>query len=283
MRRRIAVIMAAAAIAWSGPLGAQAPDSGERAPVGRSQTPAAPTPGVAPRIAPAPRPAPTPQTGPRTTPAPQTAPVEATAPVTRPPAVQAELVEKSVKDSIRSLDLQTELNAPETDKPDTRPTRIAPIKIPAEALWIALILAVALLLYSLREELMNLIRPAQTGWEAPAQGTGEVKIGSETDALSAADRLSREGNFVEAMHVLLLHSLAEIRRQLGEKFADSLTSREIVRVARLTAAARSALRDIVAAVERTYFGPYPAAAGDYATCRHNFETLQQALRGGATA
>jgi hypothetical protein len=85
------------------------------------------------------------------------------------------------------------------------------------------------------------------------------------------------------MHVLLLHSLAEIRRQLGEKFADSLTSREIVRGARLTTTARTALRDIVAAVERTYFGPYPAAAGDYATCRQNFETLAQALHGGAPA
>ena len=275
MRRRIAVIIAAAAIAWSGPLAAQAPDSGERAPLGRSETPAAPTPGVGPglRIAPTTRPAPTARS----------APVETTPPVSRPPAVQAEVVEQAVKDSIRSLDLQTELVAPETDKTQSRPARLAPIRIPQEALWVALILALALLLYAFREELMNLVRPAQTGWEPPPPGTGEVKIGSETDALSAADRLSREGNFVEAMHVLLLHSLAEIRRQLGEKFADSLTSREIVRVARLTAAARTALRDIVGAVERTYFGPYPAAAGDYVTCRRNFETLQQALRGGAPA
>jgi hypothetical protein len=197
--------------------------------------------------------------------------------------VQAEVVEKAVKDSIRSLDLQTELVAPETKEDRSQPTRITPIRIPAEALWIVLILAVGLLLFALREELMNLIRPAKTGWEPPAPGTGEAKSASDTDALSAADRLSREGNFVEAMHVLLLHSLAEIRRQLGEKFADSLTSREIVRVARLTAAARTALRDIVAAVERTYFGPYPAAAGDYTTCRQNFATLQQALRGGAPA
>jgi hypothetical protein len=267
--RRIAVIIAAAAIAWPGPLAGQAPDSGEKVPAGRSETPGGPTS----------RPAPTP----RTAPEPPTVPAVRAAPVSRPPAVQAELVEKAVKDSIRSLDLQTELGAPEADKPESQPTGFTPIRIPAGALWIALVLAVALLLYALREELMNLIRPARTGWEAPPPGAGEVKIGSETDALSAADRLSREGNFVEAMHVLLLHSLAEIRRQLGEKFADSLTSREIVRVARLTTAARTALRDIVAAVERTYFGPYPAAAGDYATCRQNFETLQGALRGGAPA
>jgi hypothetical protein len=273
MRRRIAVIIAAAALAWSGLLAAQGPETGKR-PAGRSETPAAPRPGTGP----------SPQIAPtqRAAPAQRAAPV-VTTPVSRPPPVQAELVEKAAKDSIRSLDLQTELTAPEADKPSSHPINISPIRIPQEALWIVLILAAAVLLFALREELMNLIRPAQTGWEPPAPGAGEVEVSSEADALSSADRLSREGNFVEAMHVLLLHSLAEIRRQLGEQFADSLTSREIVRVARLTMAARGALRDIVGVVERTYFGAYPAAAGDYATCRQNFETLQQALRGGAPA
>jgi hypothetical protein len=259
MRRRIAVIIAALAIAWSGPLAAQAPDSGKKAPGG---------------FIPAPSPRNPAATFPSRTEPPRP-------PVARAPNVPAELVENAAKDSIRSLDLQTALDAPETDT--ARPTRVTPIRIPAEVLWLALIIAVAVLLYALREELINLFRRAEIGWEAPPPSAGEVNIGSETDALAAADRLSREGNFVEAMHVLLLHSLAEIRRQLGEKFADSLTSREIVRVARLTAAARTALRDIVAAVERTYFGPYPAGAGDYTACRRNFETLAQALRGGAPA
>jgi hypothetical protein len=275
MRRRIAVIIAALAMAWPGPLAAQAPDSGKKAPGGFTPPPAAPWPRAAPAppAAPAPRAAPAPSAT-RTEPAPP--------PVVRPAAVPPDVVEKAVKDSIKSLDLQTSLGSPDTT-PDSPPVRVAPIRIPAEVLWLALIVAVALLLYALRHELMNLLGRTETGWEPPPPGAGEVAIGSETDALAAADRFSREGNFVEAMHVLLLHSLAEIRRQLGEKFADSLTSREIVRVAKLTAAARAALRDIVAAVERTYFGPYPAGAGDYATCRRNFETLAQSLRGGAPA
>jgi hypothetical protein len=245
MLRRIAVIIAAT-ILWCGPLAAQAPGAGKRA--AGSETPA------------------------------RTAALETTTPVDRAPGVPREQVEQAAKDSIRSLDLQTQLVI---DK--SKPFRLSPFSIPQEVVWLAIAIAVALLLYAMREQLMNLFLPAKTGWEPPPPGVGEVKIGSETDALSAADRLSREGNFVEAMHVLLLHSLAEIRRQLGEKFADSLTSREIVRVARLTTAARTALRDIVAAVERTYFGPYPAAAGDYVACRQNFATLQQSLRGGAPA
>ena len=287
MRRRIAVIIAAFAMAWPAPLAAQ------KAPGGLGPPPAAPWPQTAPVPPATPRTVPAPAQ--RTTPArPSTrnepAPRAAAAPSTnqcgtravdRPPNVPADVVEKAAKDSIKSLDLQTALEAPETaNRP---PMRVVPLRIPQEVLWLALILAVALLLYALRHELMSLLGRAETGWEPPPPGAGEVAIGSETDALAAADRLSREGNFVEAMHVLLLHSLAEIRRQLGEQFADSLTSREIVRMARLTAAARAALRDIVGAVERTYFGPYPAAAGDYAACRQNFETLAQALRGGAPA
>jgi hypothetical protein len=259
MLRRIAVILAAATLSCV-PLAAQAPDRGEQVPSGRSDTPAVRT----------------------ETPVTRTAPAVPVPPESHPaPTVQPELVESAVKDSIRSLDLQTELVREE--RKDDAPARMRPISVPSQVLWAALIIAAAVLLYSLREELMNLFRRAETGWEPPPAGAGEVTIGRESDALAAADRLSREGNFVEAMHVLLLHSLAEIRRQLGEKFADSLTSREILRVARLTGAARTALREIVAAVERTYFGAYPAEAGDYAACRQNFATLQQALRGGAPA
>ncbi len=258
MRRGIAVIIAAAALMSCGPLAAQSPDMGKRAP--GSIVP----PGM--RIVPV---------------QPIRPDNRAATSMPRPPSVPPERIEQAAKDSIHSLDLQTELVTQDDNR--NSPTRISPIKIPAGVLWLALIVAVALLVYSLREELMNLIRPREAGWEPPPPGAVEVKLGSETDALAAADRLGREGNFVEAMHVLLLHSLAEIRRQLGEQFADSLTSREILRVARLTAAARTALRDIVAAVERTYFGAYPAEAGDYAACRQNFATLQQALRAGAPA
>jgi hypothetical protein len=184
--------------------------------------------------------------------------------------LQTDLVDKAAKDSIRSLDLQTEF-----------PRQVEPVRIPIpqELIWLALICAAALIAYSMRDSLMNLLRLPNAGWVDPADAPGAAAAASEADALAAADRLSRDGNFVEAMHVLLLHSLAEIRRQLGERFADSLTSREILRVARLTPPGRTSLREIVAAVERTYFGAYPAQASDYASCRQNFETLQQTLRG----
>ncbi len=99
--------------------------------------------------------------------------------------------------------------------------------------------------------------------------------------LGAADELAAEGRFVEAMHVLLLQGLADIRQGLDEQFADSLTSREILRSTRLSDAGRAALRDIVNRVEWTYFGRHPAASADYAACRASFNALAQALHGTA--
>ena len=241
MLRRI-VVTVAAAMLWCGPLAAQAPGKG----------------------------------APCSEPSARMAALETTTPVDRAPAVQRERVEQAAKDSIRSLDLQTELVID-----NSKPFRLTPLSIPQEVLWVALALAAALLLYAMRAELMNLFRPAKSGWEPPPPGTVAVTIGSETDALAAADRLSREGNFVEAMHVLLLHSLSEIRRQLGEQFADSLTSREILRGARISDTGRASLRDIVLRVERTHFGEHPASRDDYLACRDSFDAFAQALSGAA--
>jgi len=101
--------------------------------------------------------------------------------------------------------------------------------------------------------------------------------------LEAADDLAARGQFVEAMHALLLQSLGEVRRRLDEQFADSLTSREIVQKARLSQTGRASLRDIVARVEWTYFGGRPATRPDYDACRQSFVALAQALQQGAPA
>jgi len=96
-------------------------------------------------------------------------------------------------------------------------------------------------------------------------------------SLAQADALAARGFFVEAMHLLLLVSLAEIRRRLRLEFADSLTSREILRRARLPEEVTGALRSIVTRVELSYFGGYPATQPDYDTCRAGFEALSSVL------
>ena len=101
--------------------------------------------------------------------------------------------------------------------------------------------------------------------------------------LDAADELAAQGRFVEAMHVLLLQALADIRRRLREEFADSMTSREILRSRQVSDALRRPLRDVISRVEWTYFGGHPAVRDDYLACRTSFSALVEALHYGAGA
>jgi hypothetical protein len=181
--------------------------------------------------------------------------------------------EKTARDSIRSLGLQTEL-------PQRREPKPFPVQLPVEVVWLALICAAALMLYLLRDSL-PFWRRSRDQWDEAQHGVEPAATAGAVDALSAADQLSRYGRFVEAMHMLLLQSLAEIRQRLGVQFADSLTSREILRGTTLSPQGRASLREIVAAVEWTYFGGYPAEMRDYAACRRSFENLRRALEAGA--
>jgi len=258
MRRCIAVLVAAVAAAWSAPLQAQAPEYTPPAAGSPAGQPLAQSPSI-PALPAVVRPA---------------LPPPAAFP--RPLRVPLERIDQVTKDSIRALDLQTDFPR------RAEPTRIS---VPQWIIWVLLIVLILVVVYAMRDTLLQLLRfrRSDEGWEAPAAGADAPELALGTDALAAAERLSRDGRFVEAMHMLLLQGLSDIRKQLRETFADSLTSREILRGARLDPAGRTSLRDIIAVVERTYFGGYPAQEQDYIACRRSFDTLRHALRGGAPA
>lgn len=91
-------------------------------------------------------------------------------------------------------------------------------------------------------------------------------------AFDDADRLAQEGRYAEAIHVLLLRTLASLAER-GTGLADSWTSREVVRDAPLAAEARGMLSGIVDAVEVSRFGFVVPDAAAYAECRARFERL----------
>ena len=192
----------------------------------------------------------------------------------RAAAQTSQQIQQLADQAIRRLDLQT--NFPVVPEP----IRIA---FPPEILWIVIAVAVAIMLYSFRDLIPILRSSRGDDWMSEDAIGGGGKAGSPAAALGAADELAAAGRFVEAMHVLLLQGLAAIRAGLDEEFADSLTSREILRRARLSDPGRASLRDIVNRVEWTYFGQYPAALADYEACRASFNTLTQALHGGSPA
>jgi hypothetical protein len=175
--------------------------------------------------------------------------------------------------AIKTLDLQVSLPH------EPAPTDFMPnIHLPGWLIYVIAAVAAGLIAYVVLDMVQSRQARNDDGWAT----TGGGLIGGADPAelsLAQADALAARGFFVEAMHLLLLVSLAEIRRRLRLEFADSLTSREILRRARLPEEVTGALRGIVTRVELSYFGGYPATQPDYETCRAGFEALSVVLAG----
>jgi hypothetical protein len=178
--------------------------------------------------------------------------------------------------AIRRLDLQTEL-------PRDPEAKLLRIPLPEPLIWLMAALGVGLLLYMFKDMLPALGFATRGDLAEEEEGIGGAVAKAPEQVLAAADDLARQGRFVDAMHVLLLQGLADIRRHLDEQFADSFTSREILRSTKLSEAGREPLRDIITRVEWTYFGKHPAEREDYAACRASFDALARALHGRAAA
>ena len=177
--------------------------------------------------------------------------------------------------AIRRLDLQAEL--PHEPPPATFSWNL---DLPPGALWAVIAIAAAIMIYVFRDVIFVSRKrsppPADVDAAIPGKSSDH-----DAAALGAADALAAAGQFAEAMHLLLLQALAEIRRRLDQQLADLLTSREILRNASLSKRARDLLRDLVMRVELSHFGHRPAADGDYAACRTSFLALARAFGGGA--
>ena len=143
-------------------------------------------------------------------------------------------------------------------------------------LWGTVIIGTLVIVWSLRDSLPVISRSRKivAPEPAPPSPAAAKRMG---EAQLEADDLARQGRYGEAMHVLLLKSLGEIRRQLGTSFASSLTSREILRRVQLPDIGQKSLTAIIRSVERTYFGGKDAGQSDYSDCRSHFETLKHSL------
>jgi len=187
-------------------------------------------------------------------------------------------IARAVRDLPGSLDLQTEfpsLKPDEVDEPGYLNVDIARL-----LLWTAVIAGAGVLAYFIHDVLPVFGVARRPRWEGSADGlTVEVRSVNAA-ARAAADELAAQGRFVEAMHTLLLQGLDEMRMHLDLRFADSLTSREIVSQANVPASAKTALREIIHWVERAYFGDHPVDRNDYDACRRSFVALGSILAVG---
>lgn len=127
-------------------------------------------------------------------------------------------------------------------------------------LWVALAVVVVIALAWLYQRLRG--RTADVAVE-PDAAPAPLQV-----SLNSAERLAAAGRYAEAIHVLLLETLAALSR--AAQLAPSLTSREIVARVRLPARAREALVALVLAVEVSRFGGAPAGQPEYRACLDRF-------------
>ncbi|MFN0060440.1 MAG: hypothetical protein ACKVX7_18440 [Planctomycetota bacterium] len=93
--------------------------------------------------------------------------------------------------------------------------------------------------------------------------------------LEDAEAIAREGRFDEAVHVLLLRSIEELRTGGVYRPSVSLTSREILAGAPLSATQQNMLGLLVDKVEISLFGQIALSQRDYDECAARFREIHR--------
>ena len=141
--------------------------------------------------------------------------------------------------------------------------------------WGVVILVVLGVLYFLFGEALN----ARFGKD----GKGKLEDGDDVlvdirpdeaaarGLLERADALARKGQFAEAVHLLLFHSIQDIQSRLENSVPRSLTAREIGGLERLPARAKAALGPIIRIVEGSFFGGRDVDETGWQSARSSYE------------
>lgn len=183
-------------------------------------------------------------------------------------------VEKTLGRSIRSLGAQTEFPRERRAIAEDSSWKF---EISSRTATILLIIAIAIFLAMfILTWYGNLKDMPQAGRAHDDDPTGERAAAVQTrmEAVRGeADTLAGQGRYAEAMHVLLLQSLSEMRLRLRVPISVALTSREILQRIALELEAHDALADIIGRVEISYFGSHDPGEAEYALCRASYATL----------
>lgn len=169
----------------------------------------------------------------------------------------------------------------DTAPPPTVAFETAPSTAPTETsmlsplLWTLAAAAAVLLAAFLVSQFLAHRAGRQPPGEEPADHGREPLSGARgpVGPLADADQLAQSGAWAEAIHLLLLHGVEDLRRRLNQPVPPALTSRELLARIKLPDRAASALSAIVAAVERSYFGGKPVGQDDYQACREHYRAF----------
>jgi hypothetical protein len=140
--------------------------------------------------------------------------------------------------------------------------------------WILIGLVVAGIAWFIIRELMRIRAPEKRGKTAkPAPEAWRPEAAAALALLSDADALAAQGQFAEAVHLLLLRSINDIEGRLPNAVRPALTSRDIARLERLPDAARPTFLKIARAVETSLFGGGSVDRATWDDCRAAYEAF----------
>jgi len=141
--------------------------------------------------------------------------------------------------------------------------------------WGGLAIVAGLILYAVVNEALRLRAPPTRAVRRDAEGAVEWRPdpNAARDLLAEADSLAAGGQYAEAVHLLLLRSVADIERRRPRAVRDSLTTREIAALDGLPETGRSAFSLIGRVVEASLFGGAPVSSRTFAACRRAYEAF----------
>lgn len=178
------------------------------------------------------------------------------------------------RDSIGEIEKQPDIqHSPPVPQPEEPP----PSRLSLDLSWlpyiILAVIAVALVFVLARYAGHRFAARNTAAAKAAAPvATSSVLAAAEPErdrTFDEVDALAESGAFTEAVHRLLLLVQERLRSRIEHGIQASLTSREILRRARLSQEGSTAFATLVAAVEISLFGMRAANAATYALCREN--------------
>ena len=105
---------------------------------------------------------------------------------------------------------------------------------------------------------------------APVRDEPKSKADPDQHFLDAADLATKE-KYSEAVHVLLLRVIEILQK--NNPFSKALTSRELVRLARLSKSSKEAIDVILFTAEIAYFGERKMSLQDYQKCAQQYQVF----------
>jgi len=190
--------------------------------------------------------------------------------------------QKSIQDSENQQDIQHD-RPTETPDPQMQ-VSLSPLNLSWLPYVIVGVIGIGLLLVLIRYlHFRGGPRPAAAKSATPVKVTAVAGAAPPPEperdrTFDEVDALAASGAFTEAIHRLLLLVQGRLRHRIEHGFQVSLTSRELLRRAKLPAEAATAFATLVAAVEISLFGMQSANAATYALCREQSARVLAAAR-----